>query len=100
MKNNHWSGELSVLSGQYCAWCTKLLSIHVASSPGPLDEATLKGPGDEADTHGAEIFSVVVPSLPELPLVELPRPSPSLFELNSTSQPMLNIKLYVLQKQQ
>ena len=41
-------------------------------------------------THGAEIFSVIVPSLPEPLLVELPRPSPSPFELNSTFQPMLH----------
>ena len=42
-------------------------------------------------THpGAEIFSVIVPSLPEPPLVELPRPSPSPFELNSIFQPMLH----------
>ena len=77
------------MHGQYCAWSTNL-NTHVASSPGALNEATLKGLGDEASTHGAEIFSVVVPSLPEPPLVELPRPSPSLFELNSTFQLMLH----------
>ena len=44
-------------------------------------------------THDVEIFSEAVPSPPEQLSTGLPRPSPSLFELSSTSQLMLHISV-------